>query len=203
MITVKAVGTHGSRSIPGHSKWRNYMLKIIFIVVAVLVAIVLIYAATQPDTFRIQRTTRIKAPPEKIFGFLNDFEKAMAWSPFEKKDPNMKRNFSGETSGKGAIYEFEGNKNVGAGRIEILESIPNKKVVLQLDMLKPMKGSNTVEYFMEAKEDSTDVTWAMYGEAPFLSKVVCLFLNMEKMVGGDFEKGLADLKLLVETGATQ
>lgn len=177
------------------------MFKIIGIVVVVLIAGVLIVAAMQPDTFRVERTTAIKAPPEKIFPYLNDFEKAMAWSPYEKKDPAMKRKFSGATGGKGAVYEFEGNKEVGAGRIEIIESVPSEKVVLRLDMLKPMKGSNTVEYLLNSKGDVTDVTWAMHGHAPFISKLVCLFFNMDKMVGGDFESGLAALKAVVETGA--
>ncbi|HEX7027233.1 MAG TPA: SRPBCC family protein [Gammaproteobacteria bacterium] len=177
------------------------MFKIIAIIVLVLIAGVVIVAAMQPDTFRVQRSIDIKASPEAIFPYLNDFEKAMAWSPYEKKDPAMKRSFNGVTGGKGAVYEFEGNKEAGAGRIEILESVPYEKVTLQLDMFKPMKGSNTVEYLLNPKGDVTEVTWAMHGHAPFISKVVCLFFNMDKMVGGDFEKGLADLKSLVEAGA--
>lgn len=174
------------------------MFKIIAITVIVLIVGVLIVAAMQPNTFRVQRSVSIKAAPERIFPFLNDFEKAMAWSPYEQKDPAMKRRFDGATGGKGAIYEFEGNKDVGAGRIEIIESVPYEKVTLRLDMLKPMKASNTVEYRLEPKGDATEVTWAMHGEAPLISRVVCLFLNMDKMVGGDFEKGLASLKSLVE-----
>lgn len=177
------------------------MFKIIAIIVIVLIAGVVIVAAMQPDTFRMQRSIGIKAPPEKIFPYLNDFEQAMAWSPYEKKDPAMKRKFNGATGGKGAVYEFEGNNEVGAGRIEILESVPFEKVILRLDMIKPMKGSNTIEYLLEAKGDTTEVTWAMHGQAPFISKLVCLFFNMDKMVGGDFEKGLASLKSLVEAGA--
>lgn len=174
------------------------MFKIIAITVIVLIVGVLIVAAMQPNTFRVQRSVSIKAAPERIFPFLNDFEKAMAWSPYEQKDPAMKRRFDGATGGKGAIYEFEGNMDVGAGRIEIIESVPYEKVTLRLDMLKPMKASNTVEYRLEPKGDATEVTWAMHGEAPLISRVVCLFLNMDKMVGGDFEKGLASLKSLVE-----
>lgn len=174
------------------------MFKIIGITVIVLIVGVLIVAAMQPSMFRVQRSISIKAAPERIFPFLNDFEKAMAWSPYEQKDPAMKRRFNGATGGKGAVYEFEGNKDVGAGRIEIIESVPYEKVTLRLDMLKPMKASNTVEYRLEPKGDATEVTWAMHGEAPLISRVVCLFLNMDKMVGGDFEKGLASLKSLVE-----
>lgn len=175
------------------------MFKIIAIVLVLLIAGVLVLAAMQPDTFQIQRSTTIKAPPEAVFPYLNEFEKAMAWSPYENKDPAMKRRFSGPGAGKGAIYEFEGNKEVGAGRIEILESKPNEKVTLWLEMYKPMQGSNTVEYSLTPKGEMTEVTWAMHGAAPFLSRVICLFFNMEKMVGGDFEKGLASLKALVES----
>lgn len=174
------------------------MFKIIGITVIVLIVGVLIVAAMQPNTFRVQRSVSIKAAPERIFPFLNDFEKAMAWSPYEQKDPAMKRRFDGATGGKGAVYEFEGNKDVGAGRIEITESVPYEKVTLRLDMLKPLKASNTVEYRLEPKGDDTEVTWAMHGEAPLISRVVCLFLNMDNMIGGDFEKGLASLKSLVE-----
>lgn len=174
------------------------MFKIIAITVIVLIAGVLIVAAMRPSTFRIQRSVSIKAVPGRIFPFLNDFEKAMAWSPYERKDPAMKRRFEGATGGLGAVYEFEGNKDVGAGRIEIIESLPNEKVTLRLDMLKPMKASNTVEYLLEPNGDTTEVTWAMHGEAPLISRVVCLFFSMDKMVGGDFEKGLASLKSLAE-----
>lgn len=177
------------------------MFKIIAITVIVLIAGIVIVAAMQPDTFRIQRSISIKATPDRIFPYLNDFEQAMAWSPYEQKDPVMKRRFSGATGGKGAVYEFEGNKEVGAGRIEILESAPFEKVTLRLDMYKPMKASNIVEYILEPEGDVTEVTWAMHGKAPFVSRVVCLFLNMDKMVGGDFEKGLASLKSLVEIGS--
>jgi uncharacterized protein YndB with AHSA1/START domain len=175
------------------------MFKIIGIVIVVLIAAVLLYAAMQPDTFRIQRSTRIKAPPEKIFAILNDFQKSMAWSPYEKKDPAMKRAFSGPASGKGSVYVFEGNGDVGAGRLEILESLPPRKVALRLDMHKPFKGSNNIEYTLEPQGDATNVTWAMHGPMPFISKVMCLFFNMDKMVGKDFEAGLANLKAITES----
>lgn len=174
------------------------MFKTIIAIIVITVAAVLVYAAKQPDTFEIRRTASIKAAPEKIFPFLNDFQQSMAWSPYERKDPAMKRSFSGAASGKGSVYEFEGNKEVGAGRLEILDSIPDSKVTLRLDMYKPFKGSNTIEYIMEPKGETTDVTWAMHGQAPFISKVICLFMDMDKMVGKDFETGLASLKALVE-----
>jgi uncharacterized protein YndB with AHSA1/START domain len=117
------------------------MIKIIAIAAVVLVAALLVYAATKPDTFRVERTGTIKAPPEKIFPFLNDFREGAAWSPYEKRDPNMKRTYSGPASGKGSVYVFEGNKNVGTGRLEILESTPPSKVVIALDMMSPLQAT--------------------------------------------------------------
>jgi carbon monoxide dehydrogenase subunit G len=178
------------------------MFKKIAIAIVVLIAAVLGYAAMQPDTFRIQRSARIQAPPERIFAVLNDFQQSPSWSPYEKKDPSMKRAFSGAPVGKGSVYEFDGNKDVGAGRIEIVESLPRKKVTLQLDMIKPFKARNIVEYTLEPRGDATEVTWAMHGNAPFLSKLICLFMDMDKMVGTDFEVGLANLKAVTEGQAT-
>jgi uncharacterized protein YndB with AHSA1/START domain len=175
------------------------MFKTIAIVVVVLIAGVLAYAAiAQPDTFRVQRTASIKASPEKIYAVLNDFQKSMAWSPFEKKDPAMARKFSGPAAGKGSVYEFEGNKEIGAGRLEIIESVPARKVALTLDMHKPFEAKNIVEYTLEPKDGATEVTWAIHGPMNFVSKVMCLFLDMDKMVGKDFEQGLSDLKILME-----
>lgn len=174
------------------------MFKKIAIVVAVAIAAVLIYAAIQPDTFRIERSTNIKASPEAIFPYLNDFQKAAAWSPYEKKDPAMKRTFSGAASGKGSVYDFAGNGEVGAGRIEIVESQPPEKVTLLLSMHEPFEGRNTIEYILEPKGEATQVTWAMHGEAPYVNRLICLFMNMDKMVGRDFETGLASLKTLIE-----
>lgn len=175
------------------------MLKKTAIVIVLLVAALLVYAATGPDTFRVERTATIKAPPEKIYPYMSDFHKGDLWSPYEKKDPSMKRTFSGPASGKGAMYEFEGNKKtVGKGRLEIIEAVPPAKVVLTLDMIEPMQGHNVVEYLLEPKGDSTNVTWAMQGKNTYLGKVICLFINMDKMLGKDFEAGLANLKTLVE-----
>src|SRR5258706_15316773 len=134
------------------------MLKTIAIVVVVLLAAVLIFAATKPDTFRVQRAASIKAPPEKIFAILNDFQKWGSWSPWEKKDPAMKRTFGPITSGKGATYAWEGNKDVGQGSMEIAESVPASKVALKLDFLKPFEAHNTVEFTLVAQDDMTNVT---------------------------------------------
>jgi len=170
------------------------MIKKIGIAVVVLLTALLIYAATQPDTFRIQRATNIKAPPEKIFAVLNDFLRWEAWSPWEKKDPAMKRTFSAVTSGKGAVYAWEGNRDVGQGRMEIAESVAPSKVAIKLDFVKPFETHNIVEFTLEPKADSTNVTWTMQGPMPYISKLITVFVNMDSMVGKDFEAGLANLK---------
>jgi uncharacterized protein YndB with AHSA1/START domain len=177
------------------------MLKIIGIiamVIAVPLAAVLVYATTKPDTFRIQRTASIKAPPEKIFATLNDFQNWSTWSPWETKDPAMKRTYSGAPKGKGSVYEWDGDRNVGAGRMEITESSPPSKVALDLNMLKPFEARNVVEFTLEPQGDATRVTWAMNGRTPYFAKIVHVFIDMDRMVGKDFEAGLANLKTLAE-----
>ena len=174
------------------------MLKTIAIGVVVLIAAVLAYAATKPDTFRVQRSASITAPPEKVFALLNDFRRWGAWSPWEKKDPAMKRTFGATTTGKGAVYAWEGNKDVGQGRMEIAESVPPSKVALNLDFVKPFEAHNLVEFTLEPKGDTTNVTWAMQGDTPYFAKIIHVFINMDKMVGKDFEAGLANLKAIAE-----
>jgi len=174
------------------------MLKIIGIVIVVVIAGVLILAATKPDTFRVQRAASIKAPPEKVFALINDFNRWGAWSPWEKKDPAMKRTFGATTSGKGATYAWEGNREVGQGRMEIAESVPSSKVALNLDFVKPFQAHNLVEFTLEPKGDTTNVTWAMQGDTPYFAKIIHVFINMDKMVGKDFEAGLTNLKAIAE-----
>jgi carbon monoxide dehydrogenase subunit G len=174
------------------------MFKAIVIVVVALPAALLIYAATRPDTFRVQRTVSIKAPPEKIFALINDFHSWGAWSPYEKKDPAMKRTLSGAAHGKGAVYEWEGNKDIGKGRMEILDASPPSKVTIKIDFVKPFEAHNIVDFTLAAKGDATNVTWAIHGPSPYMSKVMGLFVNMESMIGNDFEAGLAALKTVTE-----
>ena len=168
-------------------------------VACVAVAGILIYAAMQPDNFSMARATSIKAPTEKIYPLMSDFRRGIEWSPFEKRDPAMKRSFSGAQSGKGSVYEFEGNRETGAGRLEIVDAAPPSKVVLRLDMKRPFAASNIVEYSIVPKGDATEVTWSMHGAQPFLAKVMCLFFSMDKMVGREFEAGLNDLKKIAES----
>lgn len=174
------------------------MLKTIVIIIVVLIAAVLIFAATKPDSFRIERAVTIKAPPEKIFALINDFHQWEAWSPWEKIDPALKRTYSGAASGVGAVYEWDGNKDIGQGRMEIIESLPPSMAVLKLDFVKPFEAHNNVEFTLTPQADSTLVTQAMYGPSPYISKLMTLFFSMDKMVGEKYEEGLANLKASAE-----
>jgi hypothetical protein len=175
------------------------MMKKTVVAMAVVIAAVLGYAATKPDTFHVQRSMSMKASPEKIFPLINDFKAQALWSPWEKKDLAMKKTLSGAASGKGAVYAWEGNTEVGTGRIEITHSAPTSKVTLKLDMLTPFEAHNVVEFTLEPYGDSTNVTWAMHGPQPYIAKVMSIFMDCDKMVGKDFEAGLASMKTLAET----
>ena len=166
--------------------------------IAIVVAGILLYGATRPDTFRVQRTVNIKAPPDRIFALIDDLHRWAAWSPYEKKDPAMKRTFSGASTGKGAVYEWDGDKNVGKGRMEIIESARPTKILIKLDFIEPFEGHNTAEFTMEPKGDNTVVTWAMYGPSAYMMKVMGIFMKMDTMIGNDFEAGLAALKAAAE-----
>ena len=174
------------------------MFKIIAIAVLVVLVAILIFATTKPDNFRVERSTTIKAAPERVFALINDFQRWTSWSPYEKKDPGMKRTYSGAASGTGAIYEWDGDKNVGKGRMEITESTPSSRIVIKLDFLAPFEAHNTAEFTLQAQGDSTQVTWAMYGPANFMSKLMSVFFSMDKMIGDDFAIGLANLKAAAE-----
>jgi uncharacterized protein YndB with AHSA1/START domain len=174
------------------------IIAIIAVVLAIAIAIVLILAFTKPDTLRVQRVTTVKAPPDKIFPLINDFHQWVSWSPYEHKDPAMKRSYSGTESGKGAVYGWEGDKNVGSGRMEILETSAPTKIVIKLDFFTPFEAHNTAEFTMLPQGDATNVTWLMHGPAPFMSRVMQVFMNLDKMIGKDFEIGLANLKRLTE-----
>ncbi len=174
------------------------VIVIIAIVLAVAIAVILILAATKPDTFRIERSATINAPAEKIFAVLSDFHQWTHWSPWEHRDPALKRSFDGAARGKGAIYRWEGNKQVGSGRMEILEANEPSKLVIKLDFLKPFEAHNTAEFTMLPQGSATNVHWLMRGPAPFMSKLMQVFMSFDKMIGKDFETGLASLKQLTE-----
>ena len=168
------------------------MWKKLVIVIAVLVGAVLVVAATRPDDFSVQRSASIKAPPEKIYPMLADFRQWPAWSPWEKLDPDMKRTLSGPASGPGATYAWQGSSKVGAGRMEIKQVTAPTKVEIQLDFIKPFEGHNVTDFTLVPRGDATEVTWLMRGPAPFVSKLMGVFVDMDKMIGKDFEAGLAE-----------
>ena len=176
-----------------------HMLRAIGVGAALLVGIVLVFAATRPDSFRVQRSASIKAPPEKIFPLINDLRRFNAWNPFEKKDPNLKGSYGSVASGKGATYAFEGNRDVGSGRIAIIDSVPTSEVRMTLDMVAPMEGHNIVEFTLKPDGANTRVTWAIQGPMPYVAKFLSLFCNMDAMIGKEFENGLANLKAMVES----
>lgn len=171
-------------------------------VLAVAVAGVLVFAATRPDVFRVERSASIKAPPEKIFAVLNDYRSWTAWSPYEKRDPAMQRRFSGAQSGKGAIYEWDGNGEVGAGRMEITESAAPSGIVMSLHFLHPFEAHNTAVFSLQPQgsqgDMSTRVTWSMHGPMPYVSKIMSVFVDMDSLIGRDFEAGLANLRTITE-----
>jgi uncharacterized protein YndB with AHSA1/START domain len=180
------------------------MLQILGILIGILlviVLVVLVVAATRPGGFRVERTTKVQAPPERLFALLNDFHQWSSWSPWEKLDPAMARSHGGAASGKGAIYEWKGNRKVGQGRMEITESVPTSKITIQLDFLEPFQAHNIAEFTLQAQGETTSLTWAMICHRNFMMKVMSIFMDMDRMIGKDFETGLANLRSLVETGA--
>ncbi len=174
------------------------MLKTIVIIAVLAIAAVLVYAGTKPDSFGVQRAATIKAPPEKVYALVNDLQQWKQWSPYEAKDPAMKRSFSGPGAGPGAAYAWDGNKEVGQGSMKITEVQAPSRVTIQLDFVKPFEAHNRVDFRFEPKGDATEVTWAMNGPAPYITKLMSTFFDMDKMIGRDFEAGLAKLKAVAE-----
>ena len=174
------------------------MFKTIALLLVIIVAALLLYAATRPGSFRVERSTSIKASPDKVFAFVNDFHQWGVWSPWEKLDPGLKRTHGGAASGKGATYAWEGNSKVGQGRMEIVDAAAPAKLVIKLDFLKPFEAHNTAEFTFEPQAGETRVNWVMHGPAPFMTKLMGVFVSMDSMVGKDFEAGLANLKAAAE-----
>jgi len=173
------------------------MVKTILAVLGLGIVALLAYASTRPDTFTVQRSIGIKAPAAQLQPLINDLHQFNTWNPYNLKDPNIKGFYSGPVSGPGAHYDFQGNKDVGKGSIEITEATAHK-VGMRLDMIEPFEGHNQVEFTLAPTADGTQVTWAMHGPAPFMYKLVGLFMNMDQMIGRDFETGLANLKTKAE-----
>ncbi len=160
--------------------------------------LLLVTAALRPDSFRVERSSRVAAPAAAVGALISDFHQWVRWSPWEKIDPTMERRYSGAASGVGAVYSWSGNGKAGAGRMEILECEPGR-IVIRIDFSKPFKASNTVEFTLLPQGDGTSVTWAMYGPSPFISKMMGLVFNLDKMIGKDFETGLVNLQAAAAT----
>ncbi|WP_043357998.1 SRPBCC family protein [Cupriavidus basilensis] len=178
------------------------MLKPILLAALGAIALLLIYAATQPDTFRVERSASVKAPPERVFALINDLHNFNQWNPYEKKDPSLKGTYGATRSGQGAAYAWESEK-VGVGSMEIVQTEPAAKVTMRLDFIKPFEAHNTAEFTLMPQADATKVTWSMQGSVPYFAKLVHLVFNMDKMVGKDFEQGLVNLKTLAEAPAAR
>ncbi len=174
------------------------MIKIVAIVLPVFIVSILVLASMRPDTFVVERSIDIQASPEKIFGYINDFHQWTKWSPYEKLDPAMKKFYSGASNGPGAKYAWKGNNKAGVGSIEIIAVTESSKLLMNLDFIKPLEGHNVVEFKLQPQGNATHVTWQMRGNSPYVSKIMGLFFNMDKMIGRDFEEGLANLKTLAE-----
>jgi uncharacterized protein YndB with AHSA1/START domain len=178
------------------------VLKYVLVGVAAVVVLFLIVVALQPSTYKVERSATIGAPPSVVFAQVNDFHKWAAWNPWDKVDPAMKKTYEGSPAGVGAVYAWVGNGDVGEGKMTITESRPGELVRINMEFFKPMAGTSTTEFaFAPQGNGGTLVTWSMSGENSFVGKAMCLFMNMDTMVGGQFEKGLADMKAAAESAA--
>ena len=179
------------------------MLLKILIAVAVIVVVFVVIVALQPKEYRVARSTTISAPPPAVFAQVNDFHKWEAWNPWGKIDPAMKQAYEGAPAGVGAIYTWAGNNEVGEGRMTITESRPSDLIRINLEFFKPFAGNSTAAFTFKPEGNQTVVTWTMTGENNFMAKAIHLFMNMDKMIGGQFEKGLAEMKSIVEAAPKQ
>ncbi len=175
------------------------MLKIILIVLVLAVAGLLAYAATRPDHFRVERSLTIQAPAERLFALVDDVTAWKQWSPYVAKDPAAQYSYSGPTAGVGATSAWSGNNQIGEGRMQISESQPPSRIVMQLDFVKPMKAHHVATFDFVASGDGTTVTWAMEGQSSFIAKLMSVFFDMDQMIGGDFAQGLQNLRQLTES----
>jgi Polyketide cyclase / dehydrase and lipid transport len=183
-------------NVPERKKRR--MLPIILGVIAAIVVLFLIIVALQPADYQVQRGATIAAPAPDVFAQVNDLRKFQDWSPWAKLDPDVKNTYEGPPAGTGAITRWVGNKKVGEGNMTIVESHPSSLIKMKLEFIKPFPSTADVQFDFKPEGNATAVTWTMSGKKNFMSKAFCLFMNMDKMVGGDFERGLANLKALTE-----
>ncbi|MBI1822117.1 MAG: SRPBCC family protein [Nitrospirae bacterium] len=175
------------------------MLKVFLIALGIVVLAFAAFVASRPGTFRYERSGLINASSEEIYPYLISFKSGSEWNPYEKIDPSMKKSYSGPETGVGSIMEFDGNSDVGSGRLEIINVIPNQQVEIKLMMLRPLKATNIVQYKLNPKDQGTLFTWTMSGDNNFLSKLVSIFINCDKMLGDQFNQGIQNLKTVVES----
>ena len=179
------------------------VLLYILVLIALVLLVLFIIAARRPDEFVVRRSADIRAPADRIFALINDFRQWPKWSPWEKLDPNLNRTLSGVEAGRGSVYEWQGDKKVGAGRMEITDSVPHARIDIKLTFLKPFKAENRTLFTITPVDGASHVLWEMTGSNNFMFKLMGLIMNMDKMVGGDFEKGLAAMKAEAERGLLQ
>jgi hypothetical protein len=174
------------------------MLTGILAAIGAVAAVLGIVVARRPSEFRVSRTATIAAPAPVLFAQVNDFRNWAAWSPYEKRDPAMRKTYEGAPAGTGAVYTWSGNKEVGQGRTTITESRPSELIRIRLEFEKPFRATNTAEFAFKPEGQRTAVTWSLIGRSNFMMKAMGLFMNMDRMIGGDFEQGLAQLKSVAE-----
>jgi hypothetical protein len=177
-----------------------YILASLVSLAVLFVLVVAIIASQRPSEFRISRQASMAAPPGAVFEQVNDFHKWEDWSPWAKLDPTMNQTYEGSPAGVGAVYTWKGNGKVGEGRMTITESRPGELVRIDLNFLKPFKANNVAEFAFKPEGGKTEVTWSMVGKQNLVMKMFCVVMNMDKLVGKDFEKGLAAMKAKVEGG---
>lgn len=173
------------------------MLKRLFLFIALIIAAFCVVAATRPADFKISRSAVLPAPPATVFAQVNDLQRWNDWSPWAKLDPNVKNTFEGPQAGVGATLSWAGNSEVGEGKMTITESAPSERVVMALEFYKPMPGKSTTEFTFKPEGNGTAMTWTMSGKNNFVGKCVGLVMDCDKMVGGQFEKGLENLRAVV------
>lgn len=171
------------------------------VVIVLIIAIFCVVVAMQPAHYTVERSATINAPAPVVFAQVNDFHKWQAWSPWEKIDPNIKKEFSGAAAGNGAVYSWVGNSDVGEGRMTITDSRPSDSIKIKLEFIKPFAATNATDFTFTSQGNSTNVKWTMSGDKNFVAKAFTMFMDMDKMVGSDFEKGLAQMKTVSEAAA--
>jgi Polyketide cyclase / dehydrase and lipid transport len=197
------VSTTESCAVTGKCRgWKSIVGKIL-LVLAAGVAVLCVFIAMQPDDFHVSRTATMASTPDAVFSQVNDFHNWEAWSPWAKLDPNAKSTFEGPTSGEGSKFSWDGNSDVGAGSMTILESKPNERVRIKLDFVRPFEGTSDVVFTLKPEGDNTAVTWSMAGKNNFIAKAIGLVIDCDKMIGESYEKGLASIKSIVEAKPAQ